>query len=95
MLYINYIYCIYYSSLHQGQADFEPADVEGRPVELAFFDAGHLVEPLGPNSGRGRPGAAKDVRRSTLKWWISWEFMGFYADFMGFFLDFIGFFGIL
>eukprot|EP00435_Cladocopium_sp_Y103_P058516 s876_g20.t1 len=28
----------------KSQADFEAADVEGRPVEVAFFDAGHLVE---------------------------------------------------
>ena len=29
-----------------GQADFEPADVDGRPVDVAFFDAGHLIERL-------------------------------------------------
>ncbi|CAE7463514.1 unnamed protein product [Symbiodinium pilosum] len=30
---------------HQkSQADFEPADVDGRPVDVAFFDAGHLIE---------------------------------------------------
>ena len=31
----------------EGQADFEASDVEDRPVEVAFFDAGHLVEHLG------------------------------------------------
>lgn len=30
-----------------GQADFEASDVENRLVEVAFFDAGHLVEHLG------------------------------------------------
>ena len=29
-----------------GQADFEPADVDGRPIDVAFFDAGHLIEQL-------------------------------------------------
>lgn len=30
---------------HQkSQADFEPADVDGRPIDVAFFDAGHLIE---------------------------------------------------
>jgi len=28
----------------KSQTDFEPSDVEGRPVDIAFFDAGHLVE---------------------------------------------------
>lgn len=31
-------------SLARGQTDFEAADVEHRPVDLALFDAGHLVE---------------------------------------------------
>ncbi|CAL1128380.1 unnamed protein product [Cladocopium goreaui] len=35
------------------EADFEAADVENRLVELAFFDAGHLVEPLGCGAGDG------------------------------------------
>ncbi|CAE8682326.1 unnamed protein product [Polarella glacialis] len=30
--------------LQKSQTDFEPADIEGRPVEVALFDAGHLVE---------------------------------------------------
>ena len=41
------------ASMARGQADFEAADVEGRPVELAFFDAGHLVEPPGGCRSRG------------------------------------------
>merc|ERR1712048_796160 len=30
--------------MQKSQADFEPADVLWRPVEVVFFDAGHLVE---------------------------------------------------
>lgn len=30
--------------VQKSQADFDPADIDGRPVDIAFFDAGHLVE---------------------------------------------------
>lgn len=30
--------------IQKSQADFDPSDIDGRPIDVAFFDAGHLVE---------------------------------------------------